>query len=349
MAMVMSPVTTPTPTAQGGGGKQKSAPPFDRSTRLTITRLAGITRPAGGGLSPAVELPTYGLLAGVWLQIRGSIGGTVGTVNALGGAVVVQRVTLKLNSGTVVFSLSGANYHYLFRDVIDAGYVDVCGQTNARDAITPTAFILDMVIPLTVNLRDPIGILLTQNRQTTLTLEIEWTADATVTSTGTFLTNIFTVTPHLLTFSVPPNPGSMPPLRYIHQVVDQQQVISGAGDWVYDIPRGNTYMRIILGVGIGATGADSWNTAKMRVNQSQYIFDMTPASQQIMFWYLHGRVRELGQIIFDFLGTSGLGSYGTTRDLYDSNRTTDFQTVVDVTTGLTAYVVREQLIDLRAA
>lgn len=347
---VIAPLSTPTPMASGGnpqGMQKKAAPPFDRSTRLTITQLAPISRPTGGGISPGVELPTYGLLGGLLLQIRGTIGGTVGTVNALGMASIIQRVTLKLNSGTVVFSLSGWAYHYLYRDVIDSGYIDVCGQTNARDAVTATGAVLDMVIPLQVNLRDPIGLLLTQNRQTTLTLEIEWTADATVTSGGTFAN--FAVTPHLLTYSVPPNPGSMPPLRYIHQVIDQSTVLSGAGDWVYDIPRGNTYMRILHGVGIGATGADSWTTAKLRVNQSQYIWDSTPFQQQMLYWYLHGRTRELGQIIFDFLGTSGLGSYGTTRDLYDSNRTTDFQSVIAVTGALTAYTVREQLVDLKAA
>jgi len=329
------------------GAAAKKAPPFDRSTRLTFTKLAAITRPTGGGLSPDVEMPTYGLLAGVWLQIRGTIGGTVGAVNALGMASIIRRITLKLNSGTVVFSLSGAAYHYLYRDFIDSGYIDVCGQTNARDAVTAAAAILDMVIPLQVNMRDPIGMLLLQNRQTTLTLTVEWEADTTVTATGTFTS--FTVTPHLLTFSVPPNPLSLPPLRYIHSVVDQTTVISGAGEWVYDIPRGNTYLRIMHGIGIGATGADSWNTARLRVNQSQYLIDSTPAQQQITFWALHGRVRELGQICYDFLSTSGLGSYGTTRDLYDSNKTTDFQSVIDITGALTAYTVREQMIDLKAA
>lgn len=343
---VMAPLRTPYQTAGGGNGNGgPKAPPFDMSTRLTITRLSAISRPTGGGLSPEVELPTYGLLAGLWLQIRGTVGGSVGTVNALGMASIVARITLKLNSGTVIFSMSGWTYHYLYADFIDTGYLNILPQSNAKDAVTATAAVLDMIIPLTVNQRDPIGLILTQNRQTTLSLTVEWAADTAVTSTGTF--SGFACTPHLLTFSVPPNPASMPKLRYIHSVVDQNVVISGAGSWVYDIPRGNTYLRLMFGVGIGATGADSWNTAQLRVNQSNYIFDMTPQSQQIQFGFFHGRTRELGQIVFDFLSSSGLGSYGTPRDLYDSNRTTDFQAVIDVTTNLTAYVVREQLIDLK--
>lgn len=346
--MVFNPVRPmgAVPNGVSMNGNEPPPPPFEASTRLSRIKLASIPRPAGGGLSPDVELPTYGLLGAVLLQIRGTIGGTVGAVNAMGMSSIIQRITFRLNSGTVVWSLTGPNYHLLYRDTIDSGYIDVVGHTNARDAVTATAAVLDMVVPIMVNMRDPIGILLLQNRQTVLTLSVEWAADTVVTATGTF--SNFAVTPFLLNFSVPPNPLSLPPLRWIHQVVDEARVMSGAGEFTYDIPRGNTYMGIMHGVGIGATGADSWNTARLRVNQSNYIFDDTPASQEMMFRWQRGRARELGAIYWDFATTSGLGKYGTTRDLYDSNRTTDFQSVVDVTTGLTVQTVREQLIDLNA-
>lgn len=345
--MVVSPVRT----ASGGlpgmsANGRPPAPPFDLSTRFQLVPLAGITRPTGGGLSPAVQIPTFGLLGGILLIIRGTVGGTVGTVNALGMASIIKRVTLVLNSGTVVCSVSGAGYHYLYRDQLDAGYIDVVGQSNGRSAVTATGAILDMYIPLQVNLRDPIGLLLLQNRQTILSLQVEWEADTTVTSTGTF--SGFTATPYLMTYSVPPDPMSLPPLRYIHQVLEDSQAISGAGSFPYNIPRGNTYMRIMHGCGIGVSGSDLFTTADLRVNQSNYIFQqLTPSALDMMFRLMHGRARPPGLITFDFLGTSGLGSYGTTRDLYDSNRTTDFQSVVAITGAATLYTVREQLVDLR--
>jgi hypothetical protein len=309
--------------------------------------LAAITRPVGGGLSPAVELPTNGLLAGLHLAIRGTIGGTVGAVNAGGFASIIRNVTLRLNQGTVVWSMGGIPYHYLYRDGIDSGYIDVVGQTNARDAVSAIACSLDMVIPLMVNERDPIGLLMLQNRQTILSLEIEWEADVTVTATGTFTG--FTVVPTLLTFSVPTNPDSLPPLRWLHIVTAEQQSIAGAGDVTYDVPRGNTYMKIVHGAGINATGADSWSRASLRVNQTQYLMDFGPNSMDMFFRRQFGRARELGMILFDFITTSGLGMYGTTRDLYNSRRTTDLQTVVTVTGAVTFWTVREQLIDLRNA
>lgn len=323
---------------------QRQAPPFEKSTRLSVVKLASISRPTGGGLSPLVELPSNGLLAAIHLAIRGTVGGTVGTVNALGMASIVKRVSLTLNSGTVVWSLTGPEYHYLYRDTVDTGYIDVVGQTNARDAVTATGAVLDMVIPLQVNLRDPIGLLLLQNKQTTLTLTVEWEADATVTSTGTF--SGFTATPYLLQYSVPTNPGSLPPLRYLHNVVSEQRVVSGAGEVVYDVPRANTYMAIIHGCGIAASGADSWSAAKLRVNQSNYLFDTDIVSQDMLFRRFRGRAREAGAIYFDFAATSGLGTFGTSRDFYDSNRTTDLQTVVTATGAVTFYTVRDQLIDL---
>lgn len=342
--MVVSPARTPSGAVAGNGQNGNNAPPFDRSTRLSMVPIASMARPVGGGSSPEVQLPSNGLLGGLLLEIRGTIGGTVGAVSALGMASIVKRVTLRLNSGTVVWSLTGPDYHYLYKDWIDAGFVDVAGQDNSRDPVTATGAILDMVIPLQVNLRDPIGMLLLQNRQTILTLIVEWEADTVVTATGTFTG--FTCVPMLLTYSVPPNPGSLPPLRYIHQVVDESKVLSGAGDDVYDVPRANTYLNIIQGTGIGATGADSWSRSFLRVNQSSYIMDFVPNKQDMLFRYLHGRARELGMIAYPFLATSGLGAYGTTRDLYDSSRVTDLQIVTTVTGALTRYTVREQMVDL---
>lgn len=349
--MVVSPARNPA----GGvmvpsNGNRPAAPPFDMSTRLQVVKQAQIARPAGGGLSPGFQIPTNGLLAGILLAIRGTVGGTVGTVNALGMSSIVRRVTLTLNSGTVVFSMSGPGYHYLYTPVIDSGYVGVLPSTvNARSAVTATGAVCDMFIPLQVNMRDPIGLLLLQNRQTILTLGVEWEADANVTSTGTFAN--FYAQPYLLVFSVPPDPMSLPPLRYIHQVLEDSRAIAGAGTLAVDVPRGNTYERIIHGAGIGVSGSDAWSAAQMRVNQANYIFDTDVQSQDMLWALYHGtaRARVPGFIGFDMLSSSGLGSYGTTRDLYDSDMTTDLQTVLTFTGATTLYTVREQLVDLRAA
>lgn len=350
--MVVSPARMPSGgvsiPGQNGG---PPAPPFDMSTRMSIVKLAQITRPVGGGLSPSVQLPSNGLLGAIFLPIRGTVGGTVGTVNALGNASIIRRVSLTLNSGTVVFSMSGAGYHYLYQPTIDAGYVGVVPSTvTARNAVTATGAVLDMFIPLQVNERDPIGLLLLQNRQTILSLTVEWEADANVTSTGTFAN--FYAQPFLISYSVPPDPRSLPPLRYLHQVLEDSKVVGAAGTITNDIPRGNTYERIIHGCGIGVSGSDLWTTAQLRVNQSNYIFDTDPQSQDMLWSLYHGsaRARPPGFICFDFLSSSGLGSYGTTRDLYDSDMTTDFQSVIAnsgaVTNGF--FTVREQLVDLRA-
>jgi hypothetical protein len=122
----MVPVAAPRNPAGGanGAGNLPPAPPFDRATRLSMVRLADIVRPAGGGFSPSVQLPTNGLLAGLHLVIRGTIGGTVGAVSALGMAAIVRRITLRLNSGSVIWSVTGPNYHYLYRPRRDPGHGD---------------------------------------------------------------------------------------------------------------------------------------------------------------------------------------------------------------------------------
>lgn len=345
--VIVGAIALPPGMAVNGNGQRPPAPPFDKSTRLSVVPLAAIARPTGGGTSPAVQLPQNGIIGGMLLDIRGAVGGTVGTVNAAGFAAIIRRVTIRLNSGTVLFSLTGPNYHYLYRDFIDTGYIDVLGQTNARDAITATNGIVSMIFPFQVNLRDQIGLFMLQNRQTQMYLEIEWETDANITSTGTVTG--WTATPQMLLYSTPVNAGSLPNLDFVHQVVDEERVVSGAGQVVYDVPRANVYQRILHGAGVGATGADSWTRAQLRVNQTSYIWDTTPNQQNNLFWYFHGRARELGQICFEFAATSGLGEYGSPRDLLNSNRYTDLQTVVEASGAITLRTVRDQIVPIDQA
>src|SRR5215469_8536273 len=152
---------------------------FVANTRRKVVQLPTQTRPAGGGTT-SINLPKTGLLAGIFLAIRGTVGGTVTTANALGYASIINRIRLTLNSGIDIFNVSGAGYNYLLREVVESEYVDISGQNNARSAVAAGAFNLDMFIPVAINMRDPLGLILLQNEQTLLTLNIDWNADGNV-------------------------------------------------------------------------------------------------------------------------------------------------------------------------
>jgi len=316
---------------------------FVANTRRKVVQLPTQTRPTGGGTT-SINLPKTGLLAGIFLAIRGSIAGTLTVPNALGFASIINRVRLTLNSGIDIFNVSGAGYNYLLREVIESEYVDISGQNNARSAVTAAAFNLDMFIPVAINMRDPLGLILLQNEQTLLTLNIDWTTDTTV-ATGATVTA--TAIPYIELFTVPVDPQDFPPINIIHQILEDQQAISGAQDWVYNWPRGNTYLQVLHGVGIGAAGADGFSKAQIRVNQSDYLQSTDIPYLDLEFRRIRGRARPAGAIFFDLLGTSGLGNYGLTRDVFNSSLVTDLASVITTGAAYTAYNVRRQLVVLQ--
>ena len=316
---------------------------FVANTRRKIVQLPTQTRPVGGGTT-AINLPKTGLLASIYLAIRGTVAGTLTVPSPLGMSSIISRIRLTLNSGIDVYNTSGAGYHYLLREVLESEYGDVSGQSNARSAVTAAAFNLDMVIPVAINMRDPLGLILLQNEQTLLTLNIDWAADSGI---ATGATVVSTAIPYIELFTVPVDPADYPPLNIIHQILEDQQAISGAQDWVYNWPRGNTYLQVLHGIGIGAAGTDLFTKAQIRVNQSDYLQSTDIPFLDLEFRRLRMRVRPAGGIYFDLLGTSGLGNYGLTRDVFNSSLVTDLASVITTTGAASAYNVRRQLVVLQ--
>lgn len=317
---------------------------FAVNTRRKIVPLSNIIKPAGGGSSPAVQLPKTGILARIFLAIRGSIAGSLTAPNALGMASILSRVRLTANSGVDMFNISGAGYHYILRELLESEYIDLFGQSNARSAVTATSFNLDMVIPMALNLRDMIGVIALQNEQTILSLAVDWLADASV-ATGATVTA--TITPYLELYTVPVDPADWPPFNVVHNILEDTQAVAATGDFVYNWPRGNTYLQIGHGLGFGAAGADSFNRFRIRVNQSDYLQDSDIPYLDMEHRFFRGRARPAGTVNVDFLASSGLGNYGLARDFYDSTKVTDLASVLTATAIGTLYTVRRQLVVLQ--
>lgn len=152
---------------------------FDQMTRLRRKRLPTMTRPTGGGLT-RVQLDQVGVVARVYLKIAGSIAGTLSAPNAGGMASVVRQMRLASNVGLDIFNMSGIGYQWLARDFIDLFATDPTPESTGRNAVTATTFDVSAVVPVALNNREQTGLILTQNRDTQLTLEVDWEADATV-------------------------------------------------------------------------------------------------------------------------------------------------------------------------
>jgi hypothetical protein len=257
---------------------------------------------------------------------------------------IVSRVRIQANSGIDIFNVSGAGYSYLLRNSLESEYIDPVGQNTGTVAVSATTYNMDVIIPIALNMRDPTGLIMLQNEQTIVNLFIDWLADASV-ATGATVT-LTTGDCFLEVFTVPPDPKDWPPLNVIHQCLEDQQAVAAAGDFPYYWPRGNTYVGVYHGAGIGAAGADTFNKFAVRVNQSDYL-QSTPVDFLDMEYRLQkGRARPLGAVFVDLLATSGLGCYGLARDMFNSALVTDLASVITTTGAVTLYTVRRQLVVL---
>jgi len=313
---------------------------WPENTRRKIVKLSSLSK---GTVNPlAWDIPRTGLLAGLFLAITGAVAGTLSAPNAFGMASVIRRIRLIANSGLSIIDISGPGYDYLLRDFLET-YNDVVNQSTARNAVTATTFVLHKYFPIALNAKDPLGLIALQNEMTALQLQVEFEADASV-ATGATVTA--TVVPYLELFTLPVNPEDWPPLNYLQTYTEESQSVAAAGDVNYQWPRGNIYAQLLHGAGIAQAPADNFTVAKVRVNQSDYLLDAAPAFLDMEYSRFRGRTRLAGVIPVDMLGTSGLGNYGSARDLFDSNLVTDIVSVITFAAAGTLYTVKRQLVNL---
>ncbi|KKM63441.1 hypothetical protein LCGC14_1511360, partial [marine sediment metagenome] len=264
-------------------------------------------------------------------------------LNAHGKSSIIREVRLIVNGKIDVISLSGAQYHWLMRDNLEH-YIDVAAHTDGRSAVAAGAFTLDMFLPVALNARDVPGLLLLQNEQTEVVLTVEFEALATIASGLDAL--VGSVVPHLELFSVPVGEKDMPPLSTVHSLIGETMAISAAGDQSYPWPRGNTYLQMIHGLGFGVSGSDGFSRIYCSAAGNQRFFDATPNALDIEHARFRGRARQSGVIPVDLLGSSGLGSYGSSRDVIYSQAITNLKSVITATGSGTLHSIRRELVTL---
>ena len=314
---------------------------FSSNTRRKVVQLPALSKTTSGQVLQW-QLPKTALVGKIYLAIRVTVAGSLSAPNALGASSIVSRVRLTANTGIDLFNVSGPGYAYLLQELLGSEYFVASGQNQGRTAVSATSFNLDMIIPLSINDRDTLGLIMAQNEQTILTLSVEFAADSVPATGVTGITG--TVTPTLELFTVPVDPADWPPLNIVHQILEDQAAVSAAGQYVYNWQRGNTYLQVAHGLGIGASGSDLFTRYQLRVNQSDFLQDTDLTYLDADHRWLRGRARPSGGIYVDLMGTSGLGNFGSTRDLFNSALVTDLASVITASNSGTLYTIRRQLV-----
>lgn len=322
---------------------------FNNKTRLHRYKLPLMTKPTGGGIT-SIDLPRVGLLQGVMLQIAITVSGTVSAANALGVASVLNRVRLITNASVELASFSGAGYTYLINEQIGTELALAQGTTlnQGGTAVTATTFKLNVYIPVAMNRRDVTGLFQLQSEQQSVSLQITWESDSVVGGTATYTA---TCQGYLDFFTIPfeNNKAILPPLRYIHQIIEDSQAVSAASDVSYSPLRGNIYLSVFHGLSLAQSAADSASRLRVIVGGSDVWLDMDVAAMDAYYYLVRGRTRRAGVYPVDYMASSELGTLGLPRDYFDTGNTTDYQHILTATGSGTLTTVRRMLIPLPAA
>lgn len=328
-----------------------------------------------------------GFLAYLVVQVIG----TITTGAAASGTWDVQRfpynlmarLTLRSNAGFTFYDTEGfvnkivQKYHRLGFDpsvAINPLTGPPYGTSGSRVAIqqAPTgAVAASTVYPILVNYLIPLvahpdcraGLLPLQNNATRVSLSMQlgtatdWLGAAG--TLGTAPTIALTAKTRMEFFSVPSDPTALPPLDFLHRIIQDTQAWTASGDQDYRVPVNGTMLRLwelFRNAGVDEkffTTANDPTTPRFgnvsviyAASEQPEIYDFRSMMYQHRFDYLTDL--SDGLFMFDFASGGGSIEMGLSgRDAYNTRRLTEFKTRVNTSVtpgaGSTIECIRQEL------
>lgn len=253
----------------------------------------------------------------------------------------LRNVNVEINNGFKPFTVAGREiYWYNLTCTFGNQIVPVIGGTIPRTrnylgnvaSAGGTANTMKMVVelPLTLNERDPIGLILTQNEETVVTVSVAFGAGTDLLKAGqtgyTVAVSSLTVTPMVETFSVPPVKEAYPDISVLKLVQSTKADVIGAGPYVLKLPVGLTYRKLLVfiedangGVADTAFGGNF----ELVLNGADYPYQIAPKALAALNQVMYNQALPQGLYSFDFT-YQGLANYGGARDYIDTERLTEF-------------------------
>lgn len=326
---------------------------FEKATRQNKRRV--FTLPYDPQNRVSDQLPPTGLLANLYIRVEGTItttgsGTMVQKAAGMGKPFsLIDRLQVTANGSTDIVSISG---HGLFvRNLMtDNSYVDILAanmieaesgnpiyqwsNTWAVATTYPVAFTLK--VPIVNNDRDLTGLIMLQNRETLVQVAIDWANISnlftfTSTAAATFAGNAYVSEEY---YQVPRDPHDYPDLSIIHKLSEDKVPIDGTGDFVYTVPRGAIFQRMIHRVVINDNPAAWTDITQVGLNynlaETPYYMDYNDKLVEQRERYKRDLPKGTVAWDFSYQGQAGLGG---SRDLVNSAGITDFTSLIRVASG----------------
>lgn len=335
---------------------------FAAMTRQNWKTLSSIV--AQPGQSVSFEVPKVRLTSKIRLLLKATLTVTHASLTTYKLAnfapwTLIKGLRVNINNGFAPYSISGIglylyNLMRMMADTLAIGTgrsrIQQGNAASASGAANNVQLLVD--IPLTLNDRDPFGLILTQNQETKVdvNLELGQASDLVITESGyTYSLSNITIIPMVESFTVPPVEQAIPDLsllKLVHEV--SYTLISGVN--TIALPRGTTIRKIAVLVtdNTGAPISDSGITTdfELVLNQSDIPYNVNPVILAGINQEYYGVTLPNGVWVFDF-SCQGIPNYGGFRDLIDTERLTEFWLRFGTATAGTARVVVEQIARLK--
>lgn len=340
-----------------------------------MTRQHMQMRPAVAGAENATvsfNLDKVRLTSKILLLIEGTVTVTHASATSYNAAPFapfsfLRNVNVEINNGFKPFTVSGREiYWYNLARAFGNQIVPTIAAAASLPARTRnylgntasaggTANPMQMVVelPLALNERDPIGLLLTQNEETVVTVSVSFGAGADLLASGqsgyTVAVSNLTVTPMVESFSIPPIKEAFPDISILKLVQSTKQAVTGAGPFTLKLPVGLTYRKLLVFIEDSNGGvADTAFSGDFQLvlNGADYPYQIHPKMLAALNQVQYNQALPQGLYVFDFT-YQGLTNYGGARDYIDTERLTEFWFKFPATAAGNVTAVYELLSRLR--
>ena len=327
--------------AQQQVSAQQRAMLFAQATRQTYQTLPA-QRATMEHDTISFQLPKARLLSKIILQVN-----AVATVKGEGATVdlhpfspygIIRHIRLDLNNGFSPYTLEGkdAFLYALNRfnpDVLLPGdnprgmaYV----ENKASSAGTDNKIKFDIHLPITLNERDAVGLVLLQNEETSVTVSIDVGEfkNAYKLKGGESVTfKSFEVTPLVETYTVPPTEIARPDLSVLKIVQSKGDTFKGGGQEVVRLQTGTIYRKLALYFededGNPFEDSDFQGNLEFVFNTADVPISIKPSMLATKNHHEFGYALPKGVYLFDW-SYQGIPNLGGTRDYIDTERLTEF-------------------------
>lgn len=321
---------------------QQRANLFAMSTRQNLQMMAKqtVTTPS---TSMQFTLPKARLLSNIFVRVKAKIkvahaSETRISNNELVPYRIVRRYSLDLNNGFSPYSISGDGMALLnmiqpnANMILDkSSYFDCPNSFVASPGGAENEFMFTVQLPVTLNPRDPVGLILLQSEQTVTDLRLDIGNPIEMYTDGAegFTIDLVSLeaTPMLETFSIPANSQAFPDLSVLKLCQDRTDTLTSAGQQIVKLSTGTIYRKLILFItdeeGNPATADYVTSNLELVFNQADCNYSINPDMLRAKNAFDLGHDIPAGVFVFDFTN-QGIPNFGGTRDYIDTEKLTEF-------------------------